>query len=53
MSFVAFSQGPNGSPQTANYVERGGGWHHLAVTFDADASGLTTIYMDGLLSECE
>ncbi|KAF5833076.1 hypothetical protein DUNSADRAFT_10740 [Dunaliella salina] len=46
---AAYSQGPKGSAKTANFVERSGDWHHLAVTWDSNADGLTNIYMDGLL----
>lgn len=38
-------------PQTVNYVERDGTWHHLAVTWQAANQGLTQIYYDGMLSE--
>ncbi|GMH36287.1 hypothetical protein BSKO_04155 [Bryopsis sp. KO-2023] len=40
------------SPTTANFVERDGRWHHLAVTWSAekthDKNGETIIYMDGM-----
>jgi hypothetical protein len=39
----------SGSDNTAKYVERGGYWHHLAVTWSVDNDGLTKIYWDGLL----
>lgn len=39
----------SGSDSTAKYVERGGYWHHLAVTWSVDNDGLTKIYWDGLL----
>lgn len=39
----------SGSENTAKYVERGGYWHHLAVTWSVDDDGLTKIYWDGLL----
>lgn len=39
----------SGSENTAKYVERGGHWHHLAVTWSVDDDGLTKIYWDGLL----
>ena len=39
------------APQTATLVERDGSWHHLAITWSAKDDGLTSIYMDGLLSE--
>jgi hypothetical protein len=39
------------SGHTASLVERDGSWHHLAVTWSAAEEGVTSIYMDGLLSE--
>lgn len=40
------------SPKTANFVERDGRWHHLAVTWSAKKTdkqdGETIIYMDGM-----
>lgn len=39
----------SGSESTAKYVERGGSWHHLAVTWSVEFDGLTKIYWDGLL----
>jgi len=49
---AAYTRGGKGSSKTANFVERGGDWHHLAVTWDSQEDGLTNIYMDGLLSKC-
>ena len=34
---------------TANYIDRTGGWHHLAVTWTKAGNGRTRIYKDGLL----
>lgn len=40
------------TPTTANFVERDGRWHHLAVTWSAAKNdkqdGETIIYMDGM-----
>jgi hypothetical protein len=38
----------SGRPETASFVERDGRWHHLAVTWSADANGLTEVFFDGL-----
>ncbi|KAK9918751.1 hypothetical protein WJX75_006574 [Coccomyxa subellipsoidea] len=34
---------------TASYIDRTGGWHHLAVTWTKAGNGRTRIYKDGLL----
>lgn len=34
---------------TANFIERDGAWHHMAVTWTKAGNGRTRIYKDGLL----
>lgn len=34
---------------TSNFVDRTGGWHHLATTWTKAGNGRTRIYKDGLL----
>lgn len=48
-AYSSNKQTNSGTDQTAKYVERGGQWHHLAVTWSVDDDGLTKIYWDGLL----
>jgi len=40
--------GGGGGDDTADFAERDGRWHHLAVTWSAADDGLTEVYMDGM-----
>lgn len=45
----AFDKSDPRNYTTASVVDRAGGWKHLAVTWNANRNGLTSIYVDGLL----